>query len=248
MINVGDVVKYLGINYRVTFVDDCIVKLRRVNGGVLDLEVLRGSNRFNAIFSNKKRDLSFNLTNSVKEDKREIKSNDVVSSKDSLSLCEDTDLFRFILKYSKKRSAFDSDEEAREELKRDILSNETFYFIALSYFRKNSVFKFNCIDRIVGAFESYSDLRVSAPSLCDQSMNKLCEFYRASLNDDSDLSESEVRGLVSRVPRGKDAYNILSCFCGWGKIVEKYGNWVFTSKQLGRVLADVDNIKSAEDF
>lgn len=241
-IEVGDIVKYLGISYRVTYVDDLLVKLRRANGGVIDMEVLRGSNRFNAIFSRRENSLDLMSSKRINDKKEESR------VEDAKGFDENTDIFKFILKYSKRDSSFKSDDDAMEELKRDLLNNSFFYFIAYSYFRRNSVFKFNHLDRIASAFESYKEIRSNAPSMCDSSADRLLSFYRASLNDESEVSEEEIRSLAKVIPSGADSYNLLSCFCGWESLIKKVGGWVFTTKKLSRVITEVDSAKEAEDL
>lgn len=207
MINLGDKVKYLGISYIVTDVNDLCVKLKREQQGTIELTILKGSSRFNAIFPGEVKTGKLNVE--LPEVQIREVPNRLYTDDGEYVFDEDGFIFKFVSKYCKENLEIETVTEIKsailDELKKD--NSGRVRFILTTWAHRNNSYKFDFYE-IVDLIETNTIPRTQVYN------RKLLEFYLLSLQDNAVPTAQEKENLVRLLPIDEQL-SYLTCFCGF---------------------------------
>lgn len=209
MINVGDKAKYLGISYVVVQVTDLAVKIKREQKGTVELTVLRGSDRFNAIFPGEVK-----VTKTLNVDLPDVTIRDVSSritnTDGEYIFDEEGQVYKFIEKYCKENIELETVSEIKDALKAELENDVSGItrFILTTWANRNLAFKFDFYE-----IADMLEVNTSIPRTQTYSP-KLLEFYLASLQDDAKPTQQEKENFIRLLPI-HEQLSYLTCFCGF---------------------------------
>lgn len=245
-IQIKDKVKYLGIEYEVVAIDEVSVKLQRTLNGRVVLTIMRGSDRFNAIFKTQSKtpnSLLFQrgeLPEVVVEDPKHLILTGITKDKPNYSK-QSNPVKDFLDKYAVGTTQLNGASDAKKALAEDLRRDRTgaTEFIVTCAIFKNDAVKFDFMTTARAA-----DNGVEASKRKPYYQRELLQLYLASLEDDRDATEAEIESLVRYLPNEFGA-EYLTCFC---QMAWQGKSLILNTKQMGSILKEYQDSRNTEEL
>lgn len=253
MLKLGDKVRYIGVTYIVTEINDVFVRIKRERGNI-ELSVMRGSNRFKSIFpeeyeeTENTRKFQFNEIPEVKiSDKVERRFYN--EKNDTYFETPNSKIQAIVERYMTESCELESVSEIKKDMLKELKADNTglVRFVLVCMANRNLSSKYD-LDKIIDINDynnKVSDLR-PVELEGKGAYNKLIDIFLASLQDDNDATDIEMEILLKQIPI-KEGIECLTCICGYDWKFLNLGVPVLKAKQVQEVLESVTKPSETEE-